>query len=398
MSLLRPRENRALPTNIDPYGITARPPYQNFSGVFVSERTAFASSAVLACTSIIADSIASMPLELFQKSRSGKVKQLETPSLLLQPNPKQSQFDFTHQAVGTLALHGCDAIYAPRINAGELPPEMWVLHPNHFKDEWVGDKIVYKMGKEIVPDEHIRVMHWMILAGMRRGISPLDSQRNTIGMGIAMDRFLAQFYSEGGTPSSVLETEQKVTPDTAKVMRDTWETVHVQRRRPAVLGNGLKWRSIVTSAADMQMLEHREAVIRDISRVYRIPLNLINGTGGDSQTYQNVESMSINFVRFTLLPWMRRFEDAISGLLPITQYVRFNTDEFMRGDMMTRTQVQQLQIMMGALSPNEAREDDDRAPYAGGDQFVLALPAAPMAGIKGGDLPVIGTSKNGTKK
>lgn len=335
-----------------------------------------------------------MPLELLQEGKARILKQLPTPSLLLQPNPKQSQFDFVHQAVATLALHGCSAIYAPRSDAGELPPELWVLHPNHWKDQLVDGKIIYMMGKEVIPDEHIRVMNWLILAGMRRGISPLDSQRNTIGLGIAMDKFLAQFYSEGGTPSSVLETEQKVTPESAKALRETWEVAHVQRRRPAVLGNGLKWRSITTSASDMEMLAHREAVIRDISRVYRIPLNLINGTGGDSQTYANVESMSINFLRYTLLPWMRRFEDAISGMLPITQRVRFNTDEFMRGDMMTRVGVQMKQIMSGTLSPNEARADDDREPYVGGDQFVLALPAAPMAGLEGGTtLPTLGTSK-----
>jgi HK97 family phage portal protein len=141
----------------------------------------------------------------------------------------------------------------------------------------------------------------------------------------------------------------------------------------------------------MQMLEHRESIIRDIARVYRVPLHLISGTGGDSQTYQNIESMGTNFVRFTLLPWMRRVEDAISEMLPITQRVRFNADEFMRADLITRVRAQQIQIMNGTLTPNEARADDDREPYEGGDQFIIGIAGAPMSSIEGGDLPLLGT-------
>jgi HK97 family phage portal protein len=197
-------------------------------------------------------------------------------------------------------------------------------------------------------------------------------------MGIAMDRFLSQFYGEGGTPSSVLETDQKLTPDQARLLRETWSDTHNKRRKPAVLTQGMKWRPITTSAADMQMIEHRESVIRDIARAYRIPIHMIGGSGGDSQTYQNVEQAGINFVRYTLLPWMRRIEDAISEMLPLTQFVRFNADEFMRADVTTRVNAQRIQILSGTLSPNEARQMENREPYEGGDVFFA--PVTPSGG------------------
>jgi HK97 family phage portal protein len=140
----------------------------------------------------------------------------------------------------------------------------------------------------------------------------------------------------------------------------------------------------------MQMLEHREAIVRDIARVYRIPPALMNASGGDTQTYSNVEQSGINFVRYTLLPYMRRLEDAISSLLPLGQRVRFDADEFMRADLATRVRAQQAQIMSGTLTPNEARAMENREPYEGGDQFVLGVAGAPMAGVEGGDLPTIG--------
>jgi HK97 family phage portal protein len=371
MSLWRKQESRMLPTSIDPYQITARPFYNNYSGEIVTELTAFASSAVLAATNLLADSIASMPLEL-TRQRAGRLERLPTPSVLIKPNAHQSMFEFVHQTILTLALHGNAYIYAPR-TAGGLPSEMRNIHPKDIKGMVYSDdgSVVYTLGKtQTLTDKEIRPIRWLLLPNQQVGISPLEAMKNTIGMSIAMDRFLSQFYGEGGTPSSVLETDTTITTEQAQILRDTWEDSHVRRRKPAVLTGGLKWRSITTSAADMQMLEHREAIVRDISRVYRIPLHLINGTGGDSQTYQNIESAGINFVRYTLLPFMRRLEDAISEMLPLTQRVRFNADEFQRADLQTRVQAHQTQILSGTMSPNEARQLENREPYEGGDIFL----------------------------
>lgn len=371
MSLWRKQESRMLPTSIDPYQITARPFYNNWSGEIVTELTAFASSAVLAATNLLADSIASMPLEL-TRQRAGRLERLPTPSVLIKPNAHQSMFEFVHQTILTLAIHGNAYIYAPR-TAGGLPSEMRNIHPKDIKGMVYSDdgSIVYTLGKtETLTDKEIRPIRWLLLPNQQVGISPLEAMKNTIGMSIAMDRFLSQFYGEGGTPSSVLETDTAITTEQAQILRDSWEDSHVRRRKPAVLTGGLKWRSITTSAADMQMLEHREAIVRDISRVYRIPLHLINGTGGDSQTYQNIESAGTNFVRYTLLPFMRRLEDAISEMLPLTQRVRFNADEFQRADLQTRVQAHQTQILSGTMSPNEARQLENREPYEGGDIFM----------------------------
>jgi len=157
------------------------------------------------------------------------------------------------------------------------------------------------------------------------------------------------------------------------------------------LQGGLKWRSITTSAADMQMLEHKESIIRDIARVYRIPLHLIIGSGGDSQTYQNIEALGSAFFKYTLLGWVRRLESAFSEMLPPLQSVRFNPEEFLRADLSTRVRSQQSQIMSGTLTPNEARQIENREPYEGGDQFIMGVAGAPIAGVEGGDLPTLGT-------
>ena len=392
MSVLRKLvERRALPTSIDPYQITARPFFPNYSGEIVTETTAFASTAVMSAVSLLADSVAAMPLEL-SRVRAGRLERLPTPSVLIRPNQTQTMFEFVHQVMLSLALHGCAYIYAPR-KAGELPTEMRVIHPNLIKKHYISDDGTawYVIGENEHSSEDLKAIHWILMPNQWRAISPLEALRNTIGTSIAMDRFLAQFYGEGATPSSVLETDATITEEQARILRDTWADAHTRRRKPAVLTGGLRWKSVTTSAADMQMLEHREAIVRDIARAYRIPLNMINASGGDSQTYQNVEQSGINFVRYTLLPFMRRIEDAISEMLPLTQRVRFNASEFERADLTTRVKAEQIQIMSGTLTPNEAREQEHREPYEGGDQFVMGVAGTVVAGVEGGDLPTLGT-------
>lgn len=391
MSVWRKTERRALPISIDPYQLSARPALANYSGEIVDEVSAFAVSAVLASVSIIADSVASMPVERIRDTR-GRVEKLPTPSVFERPNEHQTMYQFIHQAVTMIALHGVDYIYAPKGSSG-LPVEMRNLAPRLVDVSLDEDELIFRYGKASLTSETVKQVPWLVLPDRLRPISPLESQRNTIGMAIAMDRFLSQFYGEGATPSSVLETDQAMSKEAAEILRDTWEDSHYKRRRPAVLTNGLKWKPVTTSAADMQMLEHREAIVRDIARTYRVPLHLINGTGGDSQTYQNIESAGINFVRYTLLPYMRRLEDVLSSMLPYGQKIRFNADEFQRADLGTRVRAQATMIMSGTLTPNEARAMENREPYDGGDQFVLGVAGAPIAGVEGGDLPTIGTDK-----
>jgi len=207
MSLWRKVEQRALPTSIDPNQISARPYYNNWSGETVTELTAFAHSAVLASVTILADSIASMPLEL-TRTKVGRIERLPTPSVLMRPNDRQNIFEFIHQTMLTLALHGNAYIYAP-IGSDGIPVELRNIHPNAIKGitETDSGEVFYQVGKEKYDGKDIRSIHWLILPNQLRGISPLETLRNTIGMGLAMDRFLAQFYGEGATPSSVLETD-----------------------------------------------------------------------------------------------------------------------------------------------------------------------------------------------
>ena len=149
----------------------------------------------------------------------------------------------------------------------------------------------------------------------------------------------------------------------------------------------MKFEPITTSAADMEMIQTREQLIRDIARVFRIPSHLI-GASGDNQTYQNVEQASLNYLTHTIHPYLRRIEIALSKVLPVGTDVAFDTSTLLRVDALTRAEVNEKNVRMGARTPNEVRQIEGLEPFEGGDVFNQAMQGAALAG---GDLPSLGT-------
>jgi len=361
------------------------------AGERIDEWTALGVSAVLGAVSLLADSVASMPLRAYIIDKDGKRVMRPLPDVISDPDPESNTYELIHQIVASLALHGNAYVKIDRDRSGNMIG-LVPLHPYQMQVLPTGDmtgRRYLHLGNEMNREDMLH-LRWFTPPQSLVGISPLNQTRNLVGLAIAMDRHLAQFYGEGGTPSSVLETDQKLTLDQARIIQGTWEATHRRHRKPAVLSDGLKWRPITTSAADQQMIQTREQLIRDIARVFRIPSHLIMASG-DNQTYQNVEQASLNFLTHTIAPWLRRIEIAMSKILDPDTDIAFDTSVLLRVDALTRAKVNELNIKMGARTPNEVRQIEGMEPYAGGDSFNQALQGNVLAG---GDLPSLGTDED----
>ena len=359
------------------------------AGERIDEWTALGVSAVLGAVSLLADSVASMPLRCYAIDKDGKRVMRPLPDVLANPDPESNTYELIHQVVASLALHGNAYVKIDRDRSGNMIG-LVPLHPYQMQVMPTGDQTGRKylhLGNEMIREDMLH-LRWFTPPQSLVGVSPLNQTRNLVGLSIAMDRHLAQFYGEGGTPSSVLETDQKLTLDQARIIQGTWEATHRRHRRPAVLSDGLKWRPITTSAADNEMIATREQLIRDIARIFRIPSHLI-GASGDPQTYQNVEQASLNFLTHTIHPWLRRIEIAFSQILNPGDDVAFDTSTLLRVDALTRANVNLINVQMGARTPNEVRQIEGMEPYEGGDKFNQVLKGVIVAG--GADVPSLGT-------
>ena len=361
------------------------------AGERIDEWTALGVSSVLGAVSLLADSVASMPLRAYSIDKNGSRIMRPLPDVIANPDPESNTYELIHQIVASLALHGNAYVKIDRDRSGNMIG-LVPLHPYQMQVMPNGDQTGRRylhLGNDIDREDMLH-LRWFTPPQSLVGVSPLNQTRNLVGLSIAMDRHLAQFYGEGGTPSSVLETDQKLTLDQARIIQGTWEATHRRHRRPAVLSDGLKWRPIQTSAADFQMIQTREQLIRDIARVFRIPSHLI-GASGDNQTYQNVEQASLNFLTHTIHPWLRRIEIAMSQILNPGDDIAFDTSSLLRTDALTRAKVNELNIKMGARTPNEVRQIEGMEPYEGGDEFNQAMQGNVTAG---GELPSLGTDED----
>lgn len=361
----------------DPVRISNWVPGVNWSGETVSESQALEVTAVLASVSLIADSVASLPIRA-TRNFNGRTIQVPLPKWL-NNSYTTSQYELLHGIVSSLALHGNAYIYIDRELPTSMPLSLTLLHPQNVQVTIVNRQRYYTSQGVTIPSDNMLHIRWWTPPQSAVGLSPIEMQKTTIGLALAMERHLAQFYGEGATPSSVLEVEGDMTVEQAKTLQATWETQNRRRRRPAVLTNGMKWRPIQTSAADAQMNETRAEQISQIARIFRVPAYMI-GARGDSQTYQNNESAGMHFVTYTLLPWLRRIETSLSTLMAQPRELMFDTSGFLRADTINRYRAHQVGIMSGFLTPNEARAIEGLEPYEGGDDFVMALPGSPMAG------------------
>lgn len=348
------------------------------AGERVDELTALGLTAVMRCVTLLSDTVASLPLRAYRVS-GGQRSTIDLPACLANPDVESNSFELIHSTMASLTLHGNAFIMIDR-DARLNPIGLVPLHPYQMQVLPSADHVRRRylhLGRD-VPNENMLHIRWFTPPQSLVGVSPLVQSRTLVGLGLAMDRYLAQFYGEGATPSSVLESDRDLTVEQARALSASWDAAHRRHRRPAVLSGGLKWRAVQTSASDAQMAEMRDQVIRDVCRIYGVPGHLANAMG-DNQTYQNVEQANLNFLTHTVTPWMRRLEIAFSKVLPRGTDVAFDTSGLLRTDALTRARVGQIQIMNGTRTPNELRQLDGLEPYEGGDRFTQVLPGAPVA-------------------
>lgn len=349
------------------------------AGERVDEVTALGIASVMSAVSLLADSVATMPIVCTVTDPDGSLQRVPTPNFVENPDPvNTNRYEFIHSVMVSLALHGNAYIKLDTGARGEVVG-MLPLHPyqmNVLADQTMNGREYLWMGERIPNDQMLHI-RWFTPPQSLVGISPLLQQRTVMGLALAMDKYLASWYANGATPGAVLETDRALTTEAAKVLRETWESSQRKNRRPAILSDGLKWRNVQTSAVDMEYNLTRDAVVQEVARIFRIPPSLLNVKSA-AQDYANVEQSSLNFLTYTLQPWITRLEVAFSTLLAPGVDLRFDPRSLLRLDASTKAKVELMEVQAGKKSPNELRLGDGLEPYDGGDRFFMALAGAPM--------------------
>lgn len=363
------------------------------SGKSVTERSSMQMTAVYACVRILSEAIAGLPLHLYRyKEGGGKEQAIDTNLYRLlhdEPNPEMTSFVFRETLMTHLLLWGNAYAQIIRNGKGEVVA-LYPLMPNKMsvdRDEKGQLYYTYSRANEeaatmtdntvtLKPSDvlHIPGLGFDGLVGY----SPIAMAKNAIGMAIACEEFGAKFFANGAAPSGVLEHPGTI-KDPAKV-RDSWNSTFggsANSGKVAVLEEGMKYTPISISPEQAQFLETRKFQINEIARIFRVPPHMVGDL--EKSSFSNIEQQSLEFVKYTLEPWVVRWEQALArALLSATEkptyFFKFNLEGLLRGDYQSRMNGYAIARQNGWMSANDIREleNQDRIPAEeGGDLYLI---------------------------
>ena len=296
------------------------------SGKPVNERTALQMTAVYSCVRILSEAVAGLPLHVYRYGENGsKVKALDHPLYRLlhdEPNPEMTSFNFRETLMGHLLLYG--NAYAQIIRNGKNEiVALYPLMPNKMtvdRDEAGRLYYTYYRGSdEAIKDKDFAVtLHSsdvLHIPGLGfdglDGYSPIAMAKNAIGMAIACEEYCAKFFANGAAPGGVLEHPGTI-KDPQRV-RESWQSTFGgsgNANKIAVLEEGMKYTPIGISPEQAQFLETRKFQINEIARIFRVPPHMVGDL--EKSSFSNIEQQSLEFVKYTLDPWVIRWEQSIA--------------------------------------------------------------------------------------
>lgn len=362
------------------------------SGKPVTERSAMQMTAVYACVRILSEAVASLPLQLFRQTGASREKAVDHPLYFLlhdEPNSEMTSFIFRETLMTHLLLWGNAYAQIIRNGKGEVVA-LYPLMPNRMTVDRDGNGQLYysyRLQKEDAPTAAIGtvilqpsdVLHIPGLGfdGLV-GYSPIAMAKNAIGMAIACDEYGAKFFANGAQPSGVLEHPGTL-KDPSRV-RESWNATFGGSRnanKVAVLEEGMKYTPISISPEQAQFLETRKYQVNEIARIFRVPPHLIGDL--DKSSFSNIEQQSLEFVKYTLDPWVSRWEQAMKRSLLSAEEkqeysIKFNVDGLLRGDYESRMNGYASGRQNGWLSANDIRRLENLDPIpaeAGGDLYLI---------------------------
>ena len=363
------------------------------SGKAVTERSAMQMTAVYSCVRILAEAVAGLPLHLYRyKEDGGKEKALDHPLYLLlhdEPNPEMSSFVFRETLMTHLLLWGNAYAQIIRNGKGEVIA-LYPLMPNRMVvDRDIHGQLYYQYTRSTeeaptmkgvtvnLPPSDVLHIPGLGFDGLV-GYSPIAMAKNAIGMAIACEEYGAKFFANGAAPGGVLEHPGTI-KDPQRV-RESWQSTFGgsgNSNKIAVLEEGMKYTPIGISPEQAQFLETRKFQINEIARIFRVPPHMVGDL--EKSSFSNIEQQSLEFVKYTLEPWLVRWEQSIQRTLFSPEekkryFAKFNVEGLLRGDYASRMSGYATARQNGWMSANDIRELEnlDRIPAEdGGDLYLI---------------------------
>jgi HK97 family phage portal protein len=358
------------------------------TGISVSEANALSYMPVLACTRVISETLASLPLKVFRDAADGPEvakNHYLYPLLHDAPNPEMTAFNLWESVGVSLCLYNHFYGEIEWNNAGRVRA-IWPLLPDRVSMRRVNGRLVYDYLSDDGPVslDSADVLHipgCLNLTGVTAE-SLIRWAREAIGLGLAPEKYQANFYKNNARPGMYLTFPAALSKDTRAQIAQSWNDIHAGisgAGRTGVVEGGGKIEIPSVNQKDSEFSETRKRQFLYICAMYRVPPHMVAELS--EATYSNIEHQDISFAKHTMTPYCKRAEQVLNmKLLGIGSgyYAEFNLDGLMRGDLLSRTQAHAQAIQTAQLTPNEARKKENRPALENGDKLYIQGATVPL--------------------
>lgn len=365
------------------------------AGVRVTPESALGLPIIQNCATLLAESLAQLPLDMYERQDGGQRAPATTHPLYnvlcYKPNPFQTPYDRVELSQMSVGLRGNSYTLIDRGDDGQVR-ELWPLDP---------DKVTVLKGPDLLPYYQVagvsqplpmRLVHhvrWHSHNGYV-GLSPIQLHAESIGLSLAVRQYTGKSFANGATLSGVIERPREVQPikDQASIdaIVDQWGAKYSgmdNAKKVALLQEGMTFKPVSMTNVDADLAALLKLSDVNQARIYKIPLPMVNDL--EKANYNTTEQLLIYFVTFALLPWAKRHEGAMMRdfLLDAERsryFIEFNLSGLMRGDQKSRYEAYAMGRQWGWLSVNDIRRLENMPPVAGGDTYLQPLNMVAAAG------------------
>ncbi len=358
-----------------------------FSGISVSQETAMRVGAVFGCVRVLAEDVGKIPLILYRRLERGRQRAPDHRLYDLlhnRPNEYQTSAEWREMMQGHAALRGNAYSLISRDSSGR-PIELLPLHPDscepHMSDSL---ELTYRVKMHNGRAKDFAMKDIFHLRGLSSngysGLSVIGHSREAIGLASATERFGAQLFRNGAKPGGILKHPSSFSSnEVANRVRESWDaaTSGDNTHKTAVLEEGMDWVAVGMTSEDAQFLETRKFQAVDICRFFRVPPYKIYADVEKAKGWSTLEQQTRDYLNDSLLPWLVKWEQAISSRLLTRDerqylYPEFLLEGLLRADTKSRQEALQIQRRNGIISANEWRQLENMNPRTdpGGDEYI----------------------------
>lgn len=358
------------------------------AGISVSPRTAIKCAPVRAAVAAISEPLGTLPVHVYRRTKDGKERAADHPVYKLlhdQANDFMSAGRFRELLTADALLHNGGFAFIARNSEG-APVSLHRLDPCEFpvsvkSDPFEGPTYeIQQDGKtRAIPRENILHLPSPSLSG--HGL--VHDARDVIGLALILERHASKLFANAARPSGLLSVKGVTSATALALVKAAWLAAHGGDKSggTAVLPAEAAWQTLTMTSTDAQFLELRKFQIEECSRVFRVPPYVLYELG--RATWANSEQMRQDFLDFSLMRWIAAWESEVTLKLfnedeRATYFAEFLTDNFVRADLVKRTEAYTKAVGGPWLLANEARAAENRPAVVGGDKL---LPPPNASGV-----------------